>query len=49
MKPTTEKKLRLGKRTILDFNTVLEREVQKMVKGGTSSGVKGTTDVPVYC
>jgi hypothetical protein len=48
MKQKKEKKLRLGKETIQDLNTVLDRDEQKRVQGGTA-GQQGTTEVPVYC
>ncbi|MCP5106276.1 MAG: hypothetical protein GY950_23015, partial [bacterium] len=44
-----EKKLRLGKETIQDLNTVLAKDDQKKVKGGTGNGQQGTTEVPIYC
>lgn len=49
MKTKKEKKLRLGKITIQDLNTVLDRDEQKTVLGGTGTPYPGTTDVPIYC
>jgi hypothetical protein len=45
MKVKNEKKLRLGKQTIRNIDTGLNRDEQKKVKGGT----RGTTQVPIYC
>lgn len=51
MKEKKEKKLRLRKETVQDLDTVLDRDEQKRVKGGTSTGTSqnGTTEVPIYC
>jgi hypothetical protein len=49
MKQKKEKKLRLGKETIQDLNTGLDRDEQKRVKGGTGTSQQGTTEVPIYC
>jgi hypothetical protein len=49
MKPKEEKKLRLGKETIQDLDTVLDRDDQKWVRGGSKSEQEGTTEVPVFC
>jgi hypothetical protein len=48
MKPKKENKLRLGKETILDLDSALERDEQKRVMGGSLSDSRNT-DVPVYC
>jgi hypothetical protein len=48
MKQKKEKKLRLGKETIQDLNTILNRDEQKRIKGGTSAQ-QGTTEIPIYC
>jgi hypothetical protein len=47
MKQKKEKKLRLSKETIQDLATVLERDDQKWVKGG--SQYVGMTQIPVFC
>lgn len=44
-----EKKLWLGKVTIQDLNTVLDRDEQRTAKGGTKDEPWGTTAVPIYC
>jgi hypothetical protein len=49
MKPKEEKKLSLGKETIQDFVTFLDRDDQKWVKGGSQRPTKGTTQIPIYC
>ena len=49
MKQEKENKLRLGKETVQDLNTTLDRDEQKWVKGGSLNGNEGTTQVPVYC
>lgn len=49
MKQKKEKKLRLGKQTIQDLNTVLDRDDQKRVKGGSFNCQAGTTQVPIFC
>jgi hypothetical protein len=48
-KKEKEKRLRLGKTKIQDFNTALDRDAQKRVKGGTGNGQEPTTQVPIYC
>ena len=45
MKQKEEKKLRLGKMTIQNFDTVLDHDYQKRINGGK----RGNTVVPVYC
>jgi hypothetical protein len=49
MKQKKEKKLGLGKETIQDLDTVLDRDDQKWVKGGSQNEYVGTTQVPVFC
>lgn len=49
MKPKKERKLRLVKTTIQDLNIILDRDDQKMVKGGSKTNQGGTTEVPVFC
>jgi hypothetical protein len=49
MKQKKEKKLRLSKETIQDFENVLERDDQKWVKGGSQNEYVGITQVPVFC
>jgi hypothetical protein len=49
MKQKKEKKLGLGKETIQDLDTVLDRDDQKWVKGGSQNDYVGTTQVPVFC
>ncbi|NIM11787.1 MAG: hypothetical protein GTO45_06680 [Candidatus Aminicenantes bacterium] len=49
MKPKEEKKLTLGKETIQDLDTVLDRDDQKRVKGGSKIEGLGTTEVPIFC
>ncbi len=49
MKTKNEKKLRLGKETIQDLDTVLDRDEQERVKGGSATSKVGTTEVPIYC
>lgn len=44
-----EKKLRLSKQTFQNLNTVLERDEQKKVKGGSNTVPEQTTQVPVFC
>ena len=44
MKKQEEKKLRLGKITIQDLDSTLDRDEQKAVKGGS-----GTTDLIAFC
>ncbi|MGD2084975.1 MAG: hypothetical protein PVH61_02205 [Candidatus Aminicenantes bacterium] len=47
MKQKKEKKLGLGKETVQDLDTVLGRDDQKWVKGGSME--MGPTQVPIYC
>ena len=47
MKQKKEKKLRLSKETVQDLDTVLDRDDQKWVKGGSQD--MGPTLVPIYC
>lgn len=49
MKQKEEKKLRLGKITIQDLNTALDKDEQKNVKGGSGTSDNGTTNIPVFC
>ena len=49
MKQKKEKRLRLDKQTIQNLDTVLDRDDQKRVKGGTNTVEPGTTQVPVFC
>jgi len=44
-----ENKLQLKKSTVQNLNTVLDRDEQKKIKGGTNAATYGTTDVPIYC
>lgn len=44
-----EKKLHLGKITIQDLNTILDRAEQQTIKGGSDDGTSWTTQVPVVC
>lgn len=47
MKQKKEKKLGLYKETIRDFVTVLDKDDQKGVKGGSQN--YGPTQVPIFC
>jgi len=47
MKQKKEKKLGLNKETIQDFDTVLGKDDQKWIKGG--SQLVGPTQVPIFC
>ena len=47
MKQKKEKKLDLNKETIQDLATVLDKDDQKWVKGG--SYLLGPTQVPIFC
>ncbi|MCX6584719.1 MAG: hypothetical protein NT166_31490 [Candidatus Aminicenantes bacterium] len=49
MKQVNEKKLHLGKMTIQDLNSALDRDEQQKVMGGSATTNPGTTDVPIYC
>ena len=49
MKEKKEKKLGLGKETIQDLDTILDRDEQKRARGGSKSDHLGTTEVPVFC
>lgn len=51
MKPKQVKKLSLNKETIRNLGTVLARNEQDRVKGGTDQNANGTgtTQVPIYC
>ena len=49
MKQKKEKKLCLGKMTIQNLDTVLDKDDQKGVNGGTAGGQRGTTEVPIFC
>ena len=44
-----EKKLRLEKVTVQNFNWVLDGDQQNAVKGGTNTNQNGLTDIPVVC
>ncbi|MCK4761752.1 MAG: hypothetical protein KAW12_06085 [Candidatus Aminicenantes bacterium] len=44
-----EKKLKLEKSTVQNLNTILDREEQELLKGGTNVVPMGTTAVPIYC
>jgi len=48
MKQKKEKKLHLSKMTIQNLDTILEKDDQKGVKGGTAWEQRGT-DVPIFC
>lgn len=49
MRQKKEKKLRLCKETIQDLDTVLDRDDQKRINGGSENQYVGTTQVPVFC
>ena len=51
MKSKKTKKLRLRKETIQDLDIALDRDEEKMIKGGTGNGCEaaGTTQVPIFC
>ncbi|UCH96056.1 MAG: hypothetical protein JSV88_04180 [Candidatus Aminicenantes bacterium] len=49
MKEKKEKKLRLNKITIQDFDSVLDGDQQNAIKGGSDIQTAGTTDIPVIC
>jgi len=44
-----EKKLRLGKITIQNFTTTLNKDEQKQVRGGSHDPQPGGTAVPIFC
>jgi hypothetical protein len=49
-KEVKEKKLCLGKVTIQDFETHLDNDDQKTIKGGADNvQYVGTTNMPIYC
>lgn len=49
-KEKKEKKLRLGKVTIRDFETHLDSDDQKTIKAGADNVQwAGTTNMPIYC
>jgi hypothetical protein len=45
----TQKKLFLNKITVWNFDSVLDRDEQKKVKGGSDDLTRGTTNKPIYC
>ena len=45
----TQKKLFLNKITVWNFDSVLDRDEQKKVKGGSDDLSRGTTNKPIYC
>lgn len=49
MKEKKEKKLRLDKITIQDFDSVLDGDQQKEIKGGFGADLFGLTNIPVVC
>jgi hypothetical protein len=49
MKHNKEKKLRLTKETIQDLDNVLDRDHQKMVKGGSETHQSRNTQIPIFC
>ncbi len=49
MKKRSEKKLNLGKVTILNLQANLDRDEQKAVRGGSVMESAGTTKLAVYC
>ena len=49
MKPKKENKLRLNKTTIQDLDTVLDRDEQKRIKGGSESHQSRDTQIPIFC
>jgi hypothetical protein len=49
MKQQNEKKLRLGKHTIQDLDSHLDREAQDAIKGGNDQNVQASTIMPVIC
>jgi len=48
MKQKKEKKLCLGKMTIQNLDTILDKDDKKGVKGGTAGETRGT-DVIIFC
>ena len=49
MKEKKEKKLLLNKITIQDFDSVLDGDQQKAIKGGSDVHQFGLTNIPVVC
>lgn len=49
MKEKKEKKLRLDKVTIQDFDSVLDGDRQKQIKGGSDVNLYGLTNIPIVC
>lgn len=49
MKEKKEKKLRLGKMTIQNLDSILDRDEQKVIKGGSENNPPGTTDLAIFC
>jgi hypothetical protein len=49
MKQQKEKKLRLTKETIQDLDSVLDRDNQKKVKGGSQTDQTMNTQIRVFC
>ncbi|MCP5107213.1 MAG: hypothetical protein GY950_27750 [bacterium] len=49
MKVKKEGKLHLNKTTIVNFETRLDRDEQKAIKGGTGNEPAQTTDLAVLC
>jgi hypothetical protein len=49
MKEKKEKRLGLNKKTIQNLYTILERDDQRKVKGGSGQQQPGTTEVPFHC
>ena len=49
MKEKKEKKLHLNKITIQDFDSVLDGDRQKKIKGGSGAIPFGLTNIPIVC
>jgi hypothetical protein len=49
MKEKKEKKLNLNKITIRDFDSVLDGDQQKQIKGGSGAIPFGLTNIPIVC
>jgi hypothetical protein len=49
MKQKKGKKLRLGKETIQDLETVLDKDDQKRIKGGYENDYLVNTQIRVFC
>lgn len=49
MKKQEEKKLHLDKVTIENLDSIMEKNEQRMIRGGSDTGPNYTTIVPVYC